>query len=296
MSSALRFIRRTNDRRYPDDWSGDVMVWDIDKTYLDTRFSSLRGLLAIPFEFAIDKRHVAGTVPLLRALRTGPDPSQPRLTPLYFVSGSPPGLRAVVERRMTLDGVQFDGISFKDQLALLRAGRPAAIKEQVGYKLCALLLLRRELPAASRFFLFGDDVERDPEVFLLFGDVCAGLRQGALRARMQALGARTPEIEAAVELASPLPVEPDPVERVFVHSVTGRLVGRVDVDPRLVATRASLQAALVLRQLGRVEAHVPARVAADLVNHGFNDRDIAALCADATTRLGVVDVSLLRAR
>ncbi|MBM4281799.1 MAG: hypothetical protein FJ137_13910 [Deltaproteobacteria bacterium] len=113
MSNALRFIRRTNDRRLPDGWVGGVMVGDIDKTYLDARFSSLRGLLAIPFEFAIDKRHVAGTVPLRRALRVGPDPQHPRLTPLYFVSGSPPGLRAVVERRMTLGGVQFDGITFR---------------------------------------------------------------------------------------------------------------------------------------------------------------------------------------
>jgi hypothetical protein len=292
MSNALRFIRRTNDRRLPADWTGDVMVWDIDKTYLDTRFSSLRGLLAIPFEFAIDKRHVAGTVPLLRALRMGPDPSKPRFSPLYFISGSPPGLRSVVERRMTLDGVQFDGITFKDQLALVRAARPSAVKEQVGYKLCALLLLRRELPKNVRFFLFGDDVERDPVVFVLFGAVCAGLRGTNLREVMRAHGAQGPEIEAAVELASPLPVEDDPVERVFIHGAKGRLLERTDLDPRIVATKASLQAALVLRQLGRVDVDTPRRVARDLVDHVFSDDDVAALCADAHTRLAVDDVTI----
>jgi hypothetical protein len=291
MSSALRFVRRTNDRRFPDGWRGDVMVWDIDKTYLDTRFSSLRGLLAIPFEFAVDKRHVAGTVPLLRALRTGPDPSAPRLTPLYFVSGSPPGLRAVVERRMTLDGVQFDGIAFKDQLALLRAGRLRAVAEQIGYKLCALLLLRRDLPVDVRFFLFGDDVERDLEVFLLFGAVCAGLRGPRLREAMRAHGAHWPEIEAAVELASPLPVELDPVERIFIHGARGRLLHRVDLDPRVVATRASLQAAWVLRQLGRIDTGGPARVAAALREAGTSDDVLRDLAADARVRLGVDDAS-----
>jgi hypothetical protein len=292
MSNARRFLDRTNERRLPADWAGDVMVWDIDKTYLDTRFSSLRGLLAIPFEFAVDKRHVAGTVPLLRALRLGADPSRPRLTPLFFVSGSPPGLRDVVERRMTLDGVQFDGITFKDQLALLRAGRPRAIKEQVGYKLCALLLLRHDLPVGARYFLFGDDVESDPDVFLLFGAVLAGLRGTALRQRMRNLGAGRPEIEAAVELASPLPIGDDPVERVFIHGVKGRLIGQDALDPRVVATKASLQTALVLRQLGRVAQGTPARVAADLREHGFSDHDVAALCADARDRLGVFDVRL----
>ncbi len=163
-----RFMKARYDRVVDADFAGDVYVWDIDKTYLDTRFSSLRGLLAIPFELAVDKNNVAGTVPVLRALRAGPDPKEPRFAPLYFVSGSPPHLRDVVEKKMILDGVQFDGITFKDQLGLLLSGRPSAITEQVGYKLNALLTLRRQLPPPRpageptvRFSLFGDDVEKD---------------------------------------------------------------------------------------------------------------------------------------
>src|SRR5688572_7492402 len=124
------FIHQTNDRRLPPDYAGDVLLWDIDKTYLDTRFSSMRGLLSIPFEFAIDKRSLPGAAVLLRALRRGAG-AESALVPLYFISGSPPQLRRVVERKMVLDGVDYDGITFKDQLGLLLARRPGLIKAQL---------------------------------------------------------------------------------------------------------------------------------------------------------------------
>jgi len=281
-----RFIDRQNDRVFDDDWAGDVFVWDIDKTYLDTRFSSFRGLLAIPFELAVDKRAVYGTVPLLRALRVGPTPQTPRFAPLYFVSGSPKGLRSVIEQKMLLDGVQHDGITFKDQVGLLKAGRPRAIKEQVGYKLAALLMLRAELPRGARFTLFGDDVESDMEAFLLFGKVCAGLRGAALREAMRAHGAAWFEVEQAVTLAERLPVEDDPVARVFIHAVKGKLLDRTDLDPRVRATRAFLQSALALRDEGLVDDDCPRRVRDDLRRRGLDDAELDALEADARARLG----------
>ena len=285
-----RFIDRTSDRVYAADWAGDVFVWDIDKTYLDTRFSSLRGLLAIPFELAIDKRALGGTVPLLRALRVGPDPSAPRFSPLYFVSGSPPGLRGVVTGKMLLDGVQQDGIAFKEQFKLLLSGRPKAVKEQVGYKLAALSLLRAELPAGARLHLFGDDVESDMDAFLLFGRVCAGLRGNGLRDELRSFGTALPEIETCVALADALAVEADPVVAVYVHGQKGKLLERMDLDPRVVASKAFLQAALVLRQRGLVDVGCPARVADDLRRLGIDDVELAALRDDAGKRLGVQNV------
>lgn len=289
-TSPTRFIQRSSDRVYDADWAGDVFVWDIDKTYLDTRFSSLRGLLAIPFELAVDKRALGGTIPLLRALRVGPDPSAPRFSPLYFVSGSPPGLRGVIEKKMLLDGVQPDGITFKDQFALLRDRRPRAIKEQVGYKLAALLMLRHELPAGARFHLFGDDVESDMEAFLLFGRVCAGLRGDALVEVLRTHKTAQPEIDTAVGLAAPLPVEHDPVVAVFIHAQKQRLVARTDLDPRVTATKAFLQTAFVLRARGLVDSECPVRVAADLRRLGVGDDELMALVDDARVRLGVVDL------
>lgn len=281
-----QFIQASNDRKLPAGYAGDVLVWDIDKTYLDTRFSSFRGLLAIPFELAIDKRAVGGAPALLRALRTGPDEHAPRLTPLYFVSGSPPSLRTVIERKMTLDGVQFDGITFKDQLRLLLHGRPRAIAEQVGYKLCALLLLRQELPKSVRFVLFGDDVERDVEAFLLFGDVLAGLRGPQLRERLRAVGVGWPEVETALRLAAGIAVENDPVEKIFVHSQHGRFLTSTP-DARVIATRSFLQTALVLFDMGRIHDAGVRAVVAELRALRVPDEALLELVDDARRRLGV---------
>lgn len=246
------FLERTNDRVLAADWRGDVCVWDIDKTYLDTRFSSLRGLLSIPFELAIDKRALPGTVPLLHGLRHGGG-DESALVPLYFISGSPRHLRRVVQKKMTLDDVQYDGITFKDQLGLLKAGRPRGIVEQVGYKLKALLLYRREHPAGARYLLFGDDVERDRETFLLFGEVCAGLRGPALRARMEAAGVHARDVAEAVSLADALPLEEDPVAHVFIHEVRGGREKSGD-DARVHVARSFLDHARTLVALGKIRA------------------------------------------
>ena len=150
----------------PAEYSGRILLCDIDKTYLATSFSSWRGLIRIPFEFAIDKQPIPGAVPLLRALRRG-TAEESALIPLYFVSGSPVQLRGVIERRMTLDGIEFDGITFKDQLGLVLTGRPADVKRQVGYKLTALLSYWRELPKGARWLMFGDDAEAVRELSVL---------------------------------------------------------------------------------------------------------------------------------
>lgn len=290
----MSFIERTNDRTLPADYAGDVLLWDIDKTYLDTRFSSLRGLLAIPFEWAIDKRALPGTVPLLRALRHGPG-EESAITPLYFVSGSPPQLRRVVEKKMVLDGVEPDGITFKDQWGLVRARTPQAIVEQVGYKLKALLLYRKELPAGARWLLFGDDAERDLDSFLTFGAVCAGLRGPALAERLSALGAWRPDIEEVVTLADAIPIGPDPVVRVFIHEIHGHpgigSASAMSRDPRVVKAPSFLEHALVLRMLGRIRDSDVRAVRDDVVRAGV---DTGPLLADARDRLGV-PADLLRA-
>jgi hypothetical protein len=259
------FLERTNERTLPAEWSGDIYVWDIDKTYLDTRFSSLRGLLSIPFELAIDKRALPGTVALLRGLRHGAD-EESNIAPIYFISGSPKHLRGIVERKMTLDGVQFDGITFKDQLGLLRARRPKGITEQVGYKLKALLLYRREHPRGARYTLFGDDVERDVDSFLLFGEVCAGLRGPALRDRLQSMGVHDVDVHEAASIADTIPVESDPVQRVFIHEVRG---GRIkSSDPRVLAAPNFLEHARVLRDLGKIRQSDVDAVALEVAARG----------------------------
>ncbi len=278
-------LQRSNERRLPGHYAGDVLLWDIDKTYLDTEFSSWRGLLAIPFEFAIDKRTIPGSVPLLRALRRGPG-EHSAIVPLYFVSGSPPQLRRVIERRMTLDGVDFDGITFKDQWALLVKGRLSEIRAQIGYKLAALLLYRREIPSRAKWLCFGDDVESDAVVFGLFAEVCTGLRSDALEARLQRLEVPRHHIATLCELASGLPTGTNPVEKIFIHLERG---SRPDAfsDPRVVPTRSYIQTVLVLCGMGRIRPDAIGTVARDLRLNGMSDAALREHVQDAGTRLGV---------
>jgi hypothetical protein len=284
-------LQRTNERRIPSDYTGDILIWDIDKTYLDTRFSSWRGLLAIPFEFAVDKRTIPGAPAVLRALRRGPG-EESAIVPLYFISGSPPQLRQVVERRMTLDGVDYDGITFKDQLSLLMSGRYAEIRAQVAYKLMALLHYRSELPQATRWLCFGDDVEADATIFVLFGEVCGGLRNRALAQRLQSLHLPPHNIAALVAMANTLTSLHDPIERIFIHLERGADLQSFS-DHRVVPTRSYLQTALVLLRMQRINPEAVATVARDLRLRGMPEATLNTHLQDAQNRLNI-DATALR--
>ncbi len=286
------FIVRSNHRTLEKGDSDVVYVWDIDKTYLDTHFSSVRGLFAIPFEFAVDKRAVPGAVPLLRAIRRGPGDT-PRVTPLYFVSGSPPQLRAVVERKMTLDGVHFDGITFKDQWGFVKAGRPKGVKEQVGYKLRALLLYRQEMPIPTQWYCFGDDAESDADVFPLFGEVCAGLRGAALEARLKKHHVHKDDIKNIHAICETTPVTGDPVTGVFIHLYNRTDPARLATD-RVFPTRSFLQAALVLAQRGEIRPEAVGTVARRMRRDGLvPDHLLRRDVEDAVLRFGPLDDELL---
>lgn len=177
-------IERTNERVLPADYRGPIDIWDIDKTYLESEFESIRDLLRGAFERAIDKRTKPGMRAVLRALRRGTAPGSgagapvPVRTPLYFVSASPPELRRVLEGKMLIDGVEYDGIAFKDQLGLMKARRFRELRRHVAYKLAALFEYRAEWPAGAREWLYGDDAETDALIYSLYAQVRAGTLGG----------------------------------------------------------------------------------------------------------------------
>lgn len=278
------FIDRTNHRALAEH-KGDVFVWDIDKTYLDTRFSSLRGLLTIPLELAVDKRAIPGAVPLLRAIRRGPGPKS-AITPLYFVSGSPRQLRPVIEQKMTLDGVDFDGITFKDHVALLRALRLSGLLAQVGYKLLALLLYRLEAHPSATWWLVGDDIEADESVFSIFRDVCLGLRDNELDQAMRKLGAHADERRQCVLLANRLPTSTPTVSGIFIHLASGR-APKSPASPGVFQTSSFLQVALVLAASGRIQGRDLRAIVADLRRHHMGESLIKKHTEDALIRLRV---------
>ena len=240
-------------RTLPDGYTGPVFIWDIDKTYLSTHFSSLQGLSRIPLEFAVDKQAIAGMPEVLRGIRRGPGPGY-GCVPLYFVTDSPPQLRAVLEHKMILDGVEFDGITFKNWWQIMKKGRPKRLLDQVGFKVCALLEGRQRRPLA-REYLFGDDAESDADAFSLYaGLLHEKLSYGEARDKIAESGMREDNQLCALALLDRLPEKRGKVEKIFIHLEKGtppEKFGRF--GPLVVPVRGGFQLCLALFALGLVD-------------------------------------------
>ncbi len=205
-----------NERLLADTYAGPLFIWDIDKTYLATAFSSLSGLLRIPLEFAVDKRAIPGMSIVLRACRHGPTDSY-ACVPLYFLSASPRQLRHVIAHKMLLDGVEYDGFIFKDWLRAWLSGGLSRLTEQLGFKLCGLLSARVQHLNAIEY-LVGDDTEQDALVFSLYAQLLlpAALPH-ALEPALKRAGMAARERTLVLDLAERLPVPHGCVGRAYIH-------------------------------------------------------------------------------
>ncbi|MGF1508281.1 MAG: hypothetical protein ACFB9M_02115 [Myxococcota bacterium] len=266
------FIDQTNQRTLPADYRGDVLIWDIDKTYLDTHFSSLKGLVRIPLEWALDKRTLPGSVPLIRALRRGPGRSS-ALTPLYFISGSPKRMRSVIERKMSMDGVNYDGLTFKDQLGLVLALRPQDVSRQVGFKLQALLRYHRAFPPGVQYRLFGDDAEIDEVIFWMFQRIIEGHRGRELALELRDHRVHDDDVQRILTLSGTLPVhDPSRVKGIYVIQ-HGRNAPRVD-QPHIFRSSSFLTLAEVLRFQGALSNDGVAAVRKDYQLRGVSEYEL----------------------
>lgn len=218
-----------DDRRtYAPDYSGRVYVWDIDKTYLDTHFSSLKGLLRIPIEFGVDKESIRGMSDVLISLRRGASGSA-QCHPLYFISASPSQIQPVIERKMVLDGVEYDGFCFKDWLGVITGRRWGRFLDQLGFKVCALLKGRLSRPH-SREVLFGDDYEQDIEAFCLYARLInEKLSAGDAEVALEEAGMPAFDRKCAHDLLDQLEAQDGQVEHIFIHMVSGES----ESNPRL---------------------------------------------------------------
>jgi hypothetical protein len=233
------------------DYSGPAYIWDIDKTWLDTRISQVKGMLKIPFEFAIDKRALPGTTALLHALREGPTGREHR--PLYFITASPPFIRKAIERKMLIDGIEFDGITYKDQVEVFRRREFASLREHTAFKLGALLLLARAFPAGTDIYMFGDDAERDPLIYSMFADICAGrLRGDALIHAQEQMGVLPEYARDVAALADGLPAR-ERVRGIHINLVREPDGSRIsECDPRVVGYPSAGAAARYLCEWGLI--------------------------------------------
>ena len=146
--------------------------WDLDKTYLVSHFESLRGLLAVPFEKGVDKVALPGVAAVIKGLHRNEE-RHGRNARVFFLSASPPQIGAAIREKLAIDGIRYEGITFKDQVAHLVRGRFDALREQIGYKLDQLLAAAESIPPRAVELLFGDDWESDPFVYSLYSDVLA---------------------------------------------------------------------------------------------------------------------------
>jgi hypothetical protein len=134
----------------------------------------------------------------------------------YFLSASPPQIGRAIRKKLELDGVEYDGIVFKDQLHRLIRGKFRHLREQVGFKVTELLKAARANPPGAREYLFGDDWESDPLIYSLYADVVAGRVSPAdLKDILATIRVDPPLVREACALAEQ--IEPaELVARIFI--------------------------------------------------------------------------------
>jgi hypothetical protein len=103
------------------------------------------------------------------------------------------------------------------------------LKEQVAFKLSALLLLFAELPVGARLHLFGDNVEKDPHIYGLFARVVSGVCAGEdLHNKLMAHGVRKQYASNVVALAQTVEKR-HCVDGIYIHNVR-RLATEMNED------------------------------------------------------------------
>ena len=107
-------------------------------------------------------------------------------------------MRKNLEDKLRLDGITWDSFTLKPNLQNLLRLRFRAVRDQLGYKLPALLRARAppltesgEAAAACRETLFGDDAEADAYVYSLYADLLAGRVGEDVVMRVLSAGAST---------------------------------------------------------------------------------------------------------
>ncbi len=280
-------LLRHDHRRLPPDYDGLVVTCDVDKTYLDTDFKSLKGLARIPFEWGEDKVGIVGMRSVLRGLRAGVGDISAQ-TPFYFLTASPPILASALTRKMLLDGVQCDGITFKDwQRLLLTYRRPRWIKQQLPYKLAALFHQRRLFGKHINEILIGDDMEADALVYAIYADAVAGrLDERALRNRMREQACAEVLAEEVVQEFKLLPDPTDCVQQVYIYLAKQTEPARFhQFGSDLIVCKSPFQLAVHLWCCGRVRGEVVMQCAQQILKQSNNDRrELATQLKDLAQR------------
>jgi hypothetical protein len=263
-----------------------IARWDLDKTYLRTEFDTLRDLVRTALERPDEKRTNPGAATLLREMvRSG--------ISVHILSGSPEQMRRRLEDKLRLDGIKWDSFTLKPNLTNLLKLRFRAMRDQLGYKLPALLDARtRATPPAlddpdiRHETLFGDDAEADAYVYSLYADVIAGKVDDETLLRICSRGNMYEDVIESVTQSVQRMTREDAVERILIH-----LERQTPPDDfaaygkRAVPFYNYFQAALVVQEDGRIPAEAVLRVAVELVvQHRFDGDALARSYLDLARR------------
>lgn len=259
-----------------------ISRWDLDKTYLRTEFDTVRDLVRTALERADEKRTNPGAATLLRELALAG-------VSIHILSGSPEQMRKRLEEKLKLDGIKWDAFTLKPNLQNMLRLRFRALRDQLGYKLPALLATRTEAGdklAGVRETLFGDDAEADAFVYSLYADIMAG-RAGEELVQQICERGRVYEdvIESAVRCVRL--VKPEPVvERIFIHLEQQTAPRDFDIfGTRVVPFYNYLQPAFGVHEDGRLSSTSLLRVAAEMVTqHRFDGDALARSYGDVAKR------------
>jgi len=263
-----------------------IARWDLDKTYLRTEFDTFRDLVKTALERADEKRTNPGASTLLREMvRAG--------VSVHILSGSPEQMRRRLEDKLRLDGITWDSFTLKPNLQNVLRLRFRAVKDQLGYKLPALLHARAATESgkdaenvALKETLFGDDAEADAFVYSLYGDVCSGRVSEDALVEVCERGKVYEDVVELIVADLRRVARRDIVERILIH-----LERQTPPDDfRVYGGRAVpfynyLQAAFVVFEDGRLPAEAVLRVAVELVvQHRFDGHALARSYADLARR------------
>lgn len=242
----------------------------------------MRDLVRTAFERADEKRTNPGAATLLRELALA-DVS------IHILSGSPEQMRSKLEEKLKLDGIRWVDFTLKPNLKNMLRLRFRALRDQLGYKLPALLVSRTAAGdgiSGVQETLFGDDAEADAFVYSLYADIMAGRVGEELVQRICERGRVYGDVMDRT-IRCVRSIHPEPVvERIFIHleqQTHPRMFAHF--GPRVVPFYNYLQTAYVMHELGRLPSESLLRVAAEMVSHHRFDGDgLARSYADVAKR------------
>ncbi len=265
-------------RKIPARYDGIICTFDLDKTYLATKFEKLSGLVKIPFEKANEKINIPGAAAIVRELRRGVSKDAPS-TPIFFISGSPRMLEGVIREKLEMDGVTVDGILFKNFNDAIRKLQFKKLIDKIGYKLAALLYARSTFPPKARELLFGDDSEYDALIYSLYADIVSGkLDDYEVMTILKKWDVAPDErllIREILDLLNESAFKRrDVVDGIYIHLEMGTTPNlHTRISPLVTPTQNYFQTAVLLYNGGYITRHGLFRVISELIrtyNFGIN--------------------------